>query len=354
MFGDNNGDDDGNDDKNETYTAYVVYNLFDDEVEVVDTPEEAEVIKEGTTGGYIEEEERPLDEPLTEDDDQSELDPVLFTDDESDEPESPEDAWNDSDDLHDMPERDDSGVEVLDAEPVDDPNDGYAFWRQEDTAALTADGETRKWTLGDHEVRHDVDTDAIREAAADIDGVNPDLAAVLENAADSLSSASVSGFECPVCGLNHGHSDTKHDIRSPSSGFSVTGVFADFMEFCPYCHCGVNELAMLIDFYNHIDAPVFEDAEKFAGIENIRNSVLIAICKAIRESEEDHTRQTLTVDAAAREVGGFISPNLDSSIRAFYKRWKAIKDAADGAPIAGSTRTSINQIREGLNDQFGY
>lgn len=368
MFGTsgNNGGDDGNDDENNTYTEYVVYDMFDTEQHRVDTPEEAEVLKEDTLGGYIEQEDATLD---ASDDEQDTLDavrddPFYGTEvaDEDDDLQSAddvaievEDAWADTDDDHTMPERDDSGVEVLDGPAeVEDVNDGYAFWQADATPSLAADGETRRWTLGDHEVKTDVDTDHLTEAATVIRDVNPDLADALEQAASQTASANISNFECPACGLNHGHSDAKHDIRSSSSGFSVTATFADFMEFCPYCHCGVNELAMLIDFYNHIDVPVFEDAGKFAAVGRLRNADLIDICTTIRESEEDHMQDTLSVDAAIRTLGLSVSQTFDGDIRAFYKRWKAIKQAADGAPIAGSTRSRINNIREGLNDQFGY
>lgn len=342
MFGNSdNGDDENSDDSNTytTYTEYVVYDRYHNEIGRYDTPEEAELVENQNVGAYIETEEAVREE--TQDEGEDELEVV--------------ESWNDTDDFHSMPESDDAGVEVLDED--DGSNDGYAFWREDrpDSSAADGGGQRHRWTLGDHNVRHDVDTEALKAAAEDINGVNPGLAAALEEAANQVSSAEVSGFECPVCGLNHGHSDAKHDVRSDTSGFGVTDEFADFMEWCPYCHCGVNELAMLIDFYNHIDMDVFSDNESFERVSEIRNDMLIEICKQIRESEEDSRQQTLSVDMAVRDLGYMtVSPELDSHIEAFYDLWSDIKDAANGAPIASSTRSSINGVREDLNEKFGY
>lgn len=160
----------------------------------------------------------------------------------------------------------------------------------------------RKWKLGNHAARPAVDTDDLEKSAEMVSGIDDDLASIFSEAASKAQQAEVNDYECQVCGLTHGHSPDKHDIRD-SDELNVTPEFAEMMEFNAACHCGVNELAMLVDFYDEIRATVFADADDLDEYE-------------------------------------------------LEDRFDEVRAAADSAKIATPTENRINTIRASLEQQF--
>jgi hypothetical protein len=150
-----------------------------------------------------------------------------------------------------------------------------------------------------------------------------------------------------VCGINHGHADHKHDIRAstdatPTGGFEVTEAFADEMQYNPYCHCGANELAMLVRFFHHIGVPMFDDQLEFEGV---------------LEAEEDalwdayslwNTERDMTVQTAANRKN--IDTTLVEELTKFFRRVSSIESAADSAPIASETQSAIEETRRSIID----
>lgn len=192
------------------------------------------------------------------------------------------------------------------------------------------------WTLGDHTTASDEDTgaltQAILETMGDLDGeIDEDMMAVLEDAHDSVQTTRVSEFECSVCGLGHGHPDHKHDIRE-SGGLNVTDEFADQLDFCPYCHCGVNELSMLMPFFGYISETVFNDEAQFDAVNDLPADVL-------KEAVQD----VISGDKTKREAAMAFGPN--GEVHTFLSRVQTVKSAASAAPIAQETRTAITNNR---------
>jgi hypothetical protein len=232
-----------------------------------------------------------------------------------------------------------------------------AMFGSNDAATNTSDDdeepfEVRKWRLGDHAARPTVDRDTLSVDAAKTRGVDDELADLLDAAAARVPDFSLYDFECAKCGLGHGHGDTKHDIRS---GFNVRPGFAELMEFAPNCHCGVNELAMLLDFYEHIQTRVFTDGEQFAPVKSIPSGAVADIRAAIREAEHDEDRATPTVRDAARQTDHFrrLSGEQLDALAAFFDRADGVRAAAGNADIADTTAERIETVRESLAAEYG-
>ena len=209
------------------------------------------------------------------------------------------------------------------------------------------------WTLGDHSTASSEGRSALSEAIEDTmdeldDDIDGDMVAVLEDASDLVKDTRVSKFECPVeaCGLGHSHPDHKHDVRD---SFDVLDSFADQMQFCPYCHCGVNELSMLMAFFPYISEPVFEDQHEFEGVLEVEPDIL-----------NDMYRLYVEDGASVSVAAGAVSARYDvneseavplgvrEDIKAFFSRRRSIEDAANAAPIAQETRSVIEDSREEL------
>jgi hypothetical protein len=205
-----------------------------------------------------------------------------------------------------------------------------------------------KWTLGDHSSL-DSDTqedlggvliDAVDSLDDDIDG---EMLEVLQDATDLVTQPNVNRFQCPVetCGLGHSHADHKHDIRDGSqNGLKVRDEFAEQMDFCPYCHCGVNELSMLMGFYSYIAVPVFADSERFDGVQQVDPDDLEDLYRAYEGN----------LDIAVRKAGvAFEVVNgVEQELEAFFNRRQTIESAANSAPIPQETRTAISNNRDEL------
>lgn len=215
--------------------------------------------------------------------------------------------------------------------------------------------EVRRWTLGDHTSANEADVDALELWADNDEEVNEDLAEVLRDAASMVEGSTVSGFECPECGLNHSHADHKHDIRS---FFEVEADFADGMQYVPFCHCGVNELAMLVDFFHFINVPVFEDQDEFEGVLEADPEIprrAYRIYTSRDEEYEDVVTWQNAIIEANNEIPGDVMPSeITEELIAFLERVHNIKQAADAAPIATETRTAIEETREELAEQVGW
>lgn len=234
----------------------------------------------------------------------------------------------------------------------------------------TADQPPRvtRWSLGSHSTADDTHQAVIDEMMDNLDDdVDENLMAVLEDASEMVEASNVSNFECAKCGLNHGHSDEKHDIRRDpdyrgrwTPGFNVTDEFADQMVGCPYCHCGANELAMLMDFFGFFTMPVFADQEQFEGVLELPNHVLQDV---FRQREDitprvtsrkggDFDPEAAAMEEAVREAGfqysvpDMVIPELVE----FYERYRDIKSAANNAPIPSEFRSTVEENRAQLEE----
>lgn len=235
----------------------------------------------------------------------------------------------------------------------------------------------RRWKLGDHRMKPTVNADQLREDAEKNENIDDNLASVLGQAAREVESASVRDFQCPVCGLSHGHRDDKHDIRS---GFNVTEDFAERMSFNPACHCGVNELAVIIDFYGHVVLQVFEDDDQFVPFEEMMPSdeadmalnilshpdITVAEASANFRAGRRARVETLralangdSLDASTDEVWATLgqvltaarlqdSDEMRTSLTALKDRFSDIRSAANNAPIPKDTETDLNALRQRL------
>jgi len=208
------------------------------------------------------------------------------------------------------------------------------------------------WTLGEHSGVSSQNTTSLQnalqstldEADEDVDG---EVIDVLEDAAGLVEDTSVSSFECshPDCGLHHSHADHKHDIRS---SFDVTEEFAAQLEFTPFCHCAVNELAMSMEFYGYINTQVFEDSGSFEAADEINPDDLNT---AYRDYQEDRTDPLATANVQASLItAADINLNKEEiqEVRNFFSRRRSIENAADGAPIPQKTQAVITNNRDML------
>jgi hypothetical protein len=211
------------------------------------------------------------------------------------------------------------------------------------------------WNLGDHSTASSVDRSGLTESINDTiealdDDIDGDMKEVLQDASRLVQNTRVSNFECPVeaCGLGHSHPDHKHDIRE---SFGVLDSFTDEMEFTPYCHCGVNELSMLMAFFPYITEPVFEDQHEFEEILEVEPDILDSMYRR-------YVQDDLSVSRAAAVVAGEFGQDESEAvplgtrdaIKAFFRKRRSIERAAQAAPIAQETRGVIAQNREALEE----
>jgi hypothetical protein len=249
----------------------------------------------------------------------------------------------------------------------DDLIDADDSTESDDAAANESEPfRVRKWGLGDHSMQTSVAPDDLLDDAERNAGVDDELASILMEAAEMVESTSVRDFECPVCGLNHGHGDSKHDIRS---AFNVEPEFADAMEMCPYCHCGANELAMLVDFFHFISVPVFADQHEFESVLEMPHGNVRAIVNATNEVTYEEANEAgmdltgrgeahLSLDDAiawvARELGveTLVPEDIEPDLRMFYRRVQDIKNSANNAPIPQEARATIEDGRADIQSSL--
>lgn len=259
-------------------------------------------------------------------------------------------------------------------------NDDYDAMFGSTTTTTTDDADdfnVLRWKLGNHNMKPTIDADELRQNAADNEDINDDLADVLQQAAIQVEQAKVRDFQCPVCGLSHGHSDSKHDIRT---AVNVTEQFAEMMQFNPACHCGVNELAVLIDFYGYIVPQVFEDDDQFIPFEEMMPSdetdaaltilghpdVVVGEATSNIRAGKRATTGTLrnladggslpdAVDEVWVSLGQVLqaarlqdTDEMRASMTALDKRFKTIRSAGNSAPIPKDTETKLASLRQDL------
>lgn len=231
-------------------------------------------------------------------------------------------------------------------------------------AETTHDDESfhvTKWKLGKHSASPSLNAAELRNQAARQQNLNDELSDVFNQAAELVEEVKLKDFQCPVCGLSHGHSDTKHDIRE---SFNVTNEFAERMEFAPNCHCGVNELAMLMDFYGEIVMRVFEDDEEFVPFESLMPSheadhaLSMMADPSVTVVEKRNTRAGQNRAAVYTTAQVLNESNLQSdedTVRSFtllYNRISNIRTAAEKALIPSEVESRINTIRTQLESDF--
>jgi hypothetical protein len=212
-----------------------------------------------------------------------------------------------------------------------------------------------RWDLGSHSTADEEDqkrlSGFINETMEQLDDdIDSDMKAVLQDASELVSDTKVHQFECPVeeCGLGHSHPDYKHDIRK---SFNVINDFASQMQFCPYCHCGVNELSMLMSLFPYIDAPVFEDQEKFEAVLEVEPEILEALYRRFKQDEMS-VRMAVRTVASERGIaeGDIAGHGIRPELNRFFTRRKNIDKAAEAAPIAEETRNTIDRNRQAAQD----
>lgn len=245
-----------------------------------------------------------------------------------------------------------------DAEDSNSDMNEYDFIQTEEQSDETTDEpdfETvgNLWTLGDHSSGADVTSEvqeSIRKTIAELDdGIDGDVVDVLQDASEAVESTDVTRFECPHenCGLGHSHGDHKHDIRS---GFSVTDSFAAQMEFVPYCHCGVNELSMLMAFMPYITEPVFDDQFRFEEVMEVEPTLLDeAYYRWKAENGENfHSMLSELAGEEGRAEEDAFPLGVRNAMASFFERRYEIECAADSAPIPQETQNVITEKRENL------
>lgn len=245
----------------------------------------------------------------------------------------------------------------------DETNDGdsdntmtYDFVDTNDDESENNFGNQR-WGLGDHNGLSAKNKkgllDSIEATMEEADeSMDEELRSVLEDASGLVSQTTVTQFECPVeaCGLGHSHPDTKHDIRSTSTGYNVTREFADRMQFCPYCHCGVNELSMLMEFFHYIDTEVFNERD-FSGVRDLDPDVVNMV---YNQMQTEGKRFQPAIKYAAAEYGQpthvLIPSEVRDELRDFINLRQSIDTDAGRAPIHSEARNQISELRDGLLD----
>jgi len=202
------------------------------------------------------------------------------------------------------------------------------------------DWAVQRWSLGAHSMGEFGDTvGLLDELQAANEPVNDELAGLLKDAANLIARSTVSGFECPVCGLNHGHADDKHDIRS---AFEVTERFANLMKFVPYCHCGANELAVLVDYIHYFRSQMFADQDEFASAVALDPELVDDVFRAY--GGERSMRDA--VKAAGYDIPTDVSSDEVAALEKLHYRRQRIKGVR--APISAETRTKIDEERARL------
>lgn len=270
-------------------------------------------------------------------------------------------------------------VEVVDStepETTEDTTDdnntmAYAFFADNDSTESEPEPTTtietepihiRQWRLGDHNNGvENMNWSTISEELYFIEDEAPGLSDALTEAQDVAKSFEINGFECGVCGLNHSHSDQKHDIRA---AFNVADEFTTQMKFCPYCHCGVSELARLALYFPEVEGTsMFNDEAEFEAVRDIDTDIVQEVYSimnemTVEEADEmygmnnvsgNRTRKLNMTEAIEvysiedNSIGTAVPHSVYDDLRAFYERVDEIKSAANGAPIPSDTEQSLNE-----------
>lgn len=228
---------------------------------------------------------------------------------------------------------------------------------EDESEEQTAD-DSWTWDFGDHSTASREERSALSHAIGDaMSGIDEDIDSemmdVLEDAAGLVSDTRINQFECSHedCGLGHSHPDWKHDIRASTNsaeirsmipGFNITDSFAEEMEFVPFCHCGANEAAMLVQFFPYFSEPMFNDQVSFDSIEELDADVLLELIQNVVSGEM--TPKEVASNTAARGTAMLVD------IETFLNRVQQIQNQADKAPIGEETRHLIEANRRDLEE----
>lgn len=201
-----------------------------------------------------------------------------------------------------------------------------------------------RYGRGSHTVRNETNPSDLRTDAKAYRGIDDQAADLLEKAADIYEGgANISAYECPECGLRHSHSRNKHVLTASGvSALSVRSEFADAMVFNKRCHCGVNELAMLLRFADNISMQIFADIEN----DDLPRPEVVSAAEKLRDphTDRDELIDELGADIVADAVEYSDSPALSRVLE--------VRDAADSAPISAETRERIESIESELADEI--
>lgn len=212
---------------------------------------------------------------------------------------------------------------------------------------------------GDHTSVSD-DTQSALDAALDRvdEEMEPEVAEALQDISDELpGSDSVTNFQCshPDCGLTHGHPENKHHIRNPVdcrgvTGFGVTDEFAESIEFVPNCHCGANEMAMLVRFVPYFgdQIEVFSDGEQFRSVFQLPGEVVNESYREWQESGESVMALLSESTVSMMAVCGVGVEELE----AWFERRQHIESGGNSAPIAQYTQSCINDLEAEVEYTF--
>lgn len=144
-----------------------------------------------------------------------------------------------------------------------------------DKSAKTS--SSARWSYGDHDASG-TDWDAVDDAISTLEEQNVEgLGSLLNEAKRAASEATENAFECGTCGLVHKHGTGKkgHHLREEG----VTQAFIDKMKYEANCHCGLHELARLLNHWSHLNTQVFEDQDNMSRSEiDSKISELQSVC----------------------------------------------------------------------------
>lgn len=242
--------------------------------------------------------------------------------------------------------------------------EGYDFFGDDDdddaqtTTEDTTNWDVERWSLGEHQEDPNLDWDVLDDEVEYLAEQAPGLSDALSEAKEITETFNVGGFECAVCGLNHSHSDSKHDIRDI---FNVTEEFAEQMKFSPFCHCGVSELARLVMYFSDVKGiAMFEDQHEFEAVLELRSEVVQNVYRTMNEvtaedAEADTRMENMPGDPNRKltfeeaivyeefKNQNIVPVDVRSELEDFYKRVDDIRNAARSAPIPSETEQSLNE-----------
>lgn len=187
------------------------------------------------------------------------------------------------------------------------------------------------------------DPDGLRADAESLRGINDDAADLLEQAAGLYEGgAIISAFECAGCGLRHSHSQNKHVLTEGGhGGLKVRNEFADVMVYNRRCHCGVNELSMLLRFADAIEMQIFADIEN----DEIPRPELVNVAERLKSTN----RRDILIDELGEDI---VAEAVEYKGSPALQRVLSVRNAADSAPISAETRQDIEEIGDEIEAEM--
>lgn len=217
-----------------------------------------------------------------------------------------------------------------------------------------------RYHVGSHSMPTETDANDLRRDAENLRGLDDDAADLLEQAAETYESMDKdpSGWECPDCGLRHSHSMVKQGHQlTEEHGLNVRTEFAEgVLNYNQRCHCGVNELSMLLDFVEHIDMRIFRDLAN----DEIPGPSVVTTAERLRDAVPAEEKRKASLDDSyetRREILNDMGSELVQEAQSWQgtdglTRVVSVRNAADSAPIHSTTKQDIESIREALDDDL--